>query len=171
MVDEKTLFYAHTENLKRELNVDPLVFFGEEAKEKTKKYGSLFLGAHVWEENPEFVAVADTNNIGILAHEMRHSWQYKNRNKENYTFRSSSNKPWILKKLARALYLIYYSFNRKEMDANNYAIEYCRKTGLHHEVLRIEKLIKENRLAQVITILAHPLFVYLLYVVWAYLIV
>ncbi|GAV11347.1 hypothetical protein [Paenibacillus sp. NAIST15-1] len=165
-MDERIIFDTHTENLKRELNVDPLVFFGDEAKEKTKKYGSIFHGAHVWEEESEFVAVKDINQIGTLAHEMRHSWQYKNKDKENYIFRSSKDKPWIIRKLIRALYLIYYPFNRKELDANKYAVEYCTKTGLQAEVLRIEKLITGNRIAQVITLAAHLLFFYLIYLIW-----
>ncbi|GLI05415.1 hypothetical protein YDYSG_14450 [Paenibacillus tyrfis] len=41
-MDKKMIFEARSENIKRDLGVNPIVVFGEEAREKTKKYGALF---------------------------------------------------------------------------------------------------------------------------------
>lgn len=158
------LFDAHVENLKRELNVDPRVVVGEAAIEETKEYGALFHGGYIWEI--DLVALPDKSQIWNLAHEMRHSWQCKNREKENYIFRSVKNKPWIIKKLMRAFYLFYYSFDRKELDANKFAQEYCMKTGLQDEALKVEKLLKGNKMAKIIIILLHPLILFMAYSIY-----
>ncbi|MFB0845065.1 hypothetical protein [Paenibacillus oleatilyticus] len=84
-MDKKMIFEARSENIKRGLGINPIVLFGKEAIEKTKKYGDLFNGASVWENNENLVAVADLEKIGTLVHEIRHNWQYQNKDMKGFT--------------------------------------------------------------------------------------
>ena len=111
-------FEEHVEILKQELDIDPAVLKSTEAKLFISKFGNPKTYNGGFDPETNTVAVKDPNRIGTLAHEMRHAWQYKNKDKNIFNFLNSKTN------------LIAYPFSKKEWDANKYARRYCKNIGL-----------------------------------------
>ena len=111
-------FESHVKNIKKELDINPEVLKGTDAKKLIKQFNRIpGNGGFVWIENT--VAVINPNRIGTLAHEMRHAWQFKNKDKLNFNFKKTIKNP------------LAYVVCPKELDANKYARDYCKRMGLH----------------------------------------
>jgi hypothetical protein len=150
------VFNAHIENLKRELKVDPLVVFGNEAINASKRYGRLAQGAYLWENGENIIAMPNKDMIGTLAHEMRHAWQMKHKDYRRY-FTQPKNNSFLMKKIRRFNYLLHYSFRKEERDANKFALNYCKRMGLLKDERRIKLNISILNLAAFLVILGYLL--------------
>lgn len=117
-------FKGHFEKIKSklELKLDFKVIIGEEARNIIVKYGGspnqngAFIHKNI---NQKIVTVINTKRIGTLAHEMRHAWQYENKEKYGFDFFNDSPTDKCL----------YYT-SKKELDANQYAFKYCMNNRL-----------------------------------------
>ena len=124
-------FIAHFELLKQLLDIDPSLVQGDEAKELIANCGgcSFVVGGYIHMDNLNTVAVTNSRRIEILAHEMRHAWQYKNKDTEGFSF---TPRPVGLLALIRH-WLVYFT-GRKELDANMFALHYCALMGSKKQV-------------------------------------
>ncbi|MDF2606225.1 MAG: hypothetical protein K0S34_415 [Bacillales bacterium] len=95
-------FEAHVENLKLDLDVNPTVLEGIEAEIFIKSFKYKMADNGGYDPKTNTVAVKDPENIGTLAHEMRHAWQFKN--KDQYCFNFLKNTTNV----------IHYMVSRKE---------------------------------------------------------
>lgn len=82
-------------------------------------------GIFLWQNKKPVVLVKNKQLIGTLAHEMRHAWQYKNKEKKKFKIKVN-----ILNnhdgKFIECLKKIHYTFiSRVELDANRYAFYHC----------------------------------------------
>ena len=120
---EIEILNMHFEILKTVLKVEPELKLGDEAKEYIRKNSNeqcldkITKGAFIYEHN--IVAVVDPKNIKTLAHEMRHAWQYKNRETIGFDFDGSKKTK-----------ISDYIFSKKEADARKFAKYYCKLMGL-----------------------------------------
>lgn len=85
-------------------------------KKSLKSYFRSCNGLYLWWENENIVLVKRKKYIGTLAHELRHAWQYKNRKEKGFDFSRSVKERYLISK--------------KEIDANEYARDYCKKKSL-----------------------------------------
>lgn len=116
-------FEEHVENLKRELEVNPIVYIGDEAIKYLRDNGYTALNNGGYDHKTNTVVVIDRKRILTLAHEMRHAWQYKNREKYGYKFGEKPFKYWLT-----------YFFSEKEKDAIEFAKDYGNRMGLEDDV-------------------------------------
>lgn len=135
MIMSKISFDKCFEDLKNTLMIEPILKTGNEAEEIMRKYGSdkFTNGAYIYYDNLNIVAVRDTSKLGILAHEMRHAYQYKWEN-EKYRWEEGNNRPKekTINKFKRK---IYYLVCNKELDANKFAYKYCKKNKINGQIL------------------------------------
>jgi len=121
------------ETIKNELGIDPVVLTGRRAKTFMREHdpwGHLFLnGLFVGEDKKRgyinTVAVKDPSKKGTLAHELFHAWQFASK-----------------KEYKKSVYL----FSIKELDADLYALTFCKRMGLKKEEKEYKKkcLIKKR---------------------------
>lgn len=169
ILNDEIFFEAHAENLCRQLGVDPERIWGDEAISRIKSLdANLAKGIYLWEDEIDLVAVRDVTRIGTLAHEMRHAWQYKYREINGYTFRQPP-KGKIKRMLARIKYRHNYSFDKRELDANKYAANYCKSVGLDTEAERMLNNILGNNIASVLMVASYVLVLVPIYLVSSYL--
>ncbi|MEO2202412.1 hypothetical protein ABGV42_01495 [Paenibacillus pabuli] len=146
-MNDELFFEAHAENLRRQLRIDPEIFWGNEAIYIVKDInGNLAKGIYIWENDIDLVAVREVKSIGTLAHEMRHAWQYKYRNENNFEFEIPQT-GFIKRLLQRIKYKHNYSFDKRELDANKFAANYCKSVGLFNESKRMKNNIVSNNIA------------------------
>lgn len=128
---EELIFKQEFERLKQELNVEPRLVLGEEAKKLISKYGKglPFNGGYIHADGLNVVAVIEPVRLGTLAHEMRHAWQYKNKEIEGFNFTASP--VGVVEKIKHQ---IVYFTGRKEYDANKFALSYCKRMGLAEQI-------------------------------------
>lgn len=148
MVSDTLFFEAHLENVAYDLAVSPPVIYGEEAKQAAKKYGSLDHGAYLWKNNENTVALKNKNSISIAAHELRHAWQHKyEHTRFNYSVpaKQSRFRAFVSRKIYQATYL----FNCKEIDADNFAADYCRRNRLTYDLGEVQERIFISRISRI----------------------
>lgn len=148
MVSDNLFFEAHLENIAYDLNVSPPVIYGQEAKRAAKKYGSLDHGAYLWKNNENTVALKNKDSISIAAHELRHAWQYKYEHKHfNYNVPTNHSRFHAL--LSRKIYQATYVFNRKEIDADKFAADYCRRNRLTYDLRNVNERISISKISRI----------------------
>lgn len=124
---EVKVLNMHFEILKVILKVDPELKLGHEAEEYIRKNSEsscldkITQGAFIHKDN--IVAVVNPKNIKTLAHEMRHAWQYKNKETKGFNFDGSEKTN-----------IFNYFFSKKEADARKFAKYYCKLMGLIHPI-------------------------------------
>ena len=149
----------HEQKIKDRLNVYPKVFYGKNAHKEMQKY----VDKEIWkkkkktangyfnpEENEVYIfrkIISKDFLVGILAHELRHAYQYK-LEKEIENERG--------KKIFNFVTNFYsleddcYDCRKSELDANYFAYEYCKENNLKKKVIKYYKKkkekIEENRL-------------------------
>lgn len=155
---EKT-FEEHAADIIKFLNLDNSlsIFVGDWATKYAENNDEIYLrehkkalkasfkgvnGLYLWWENENTVLLTE-KNIGTLAHELRHAWQYKNREQEGFNFKKPSGK------IGRIIEKINYCGSRKEIDANMYARCYCKMAGMEKEARDYCKAIRFHWLMRI----------------------
>lgn len=164
-MNDEYFFETHTRNLKGKLDVDPEVVWGSDAAAKVKGYTTLTRGIYIWENNKNLVAVRDIKKIGILAHEMRHAWQYKNRKSNKFEFKQPP-KARLLRMLGSLIYKHNYAFDSREYDANIFAIDYCNSVGLYGEAKHMRNEIRINYFTRCLVVVMDVMFLVLIYAIY-----
>lgn len=171
MVTDDLFFQAHLENMAFDLNITPPVLYGEEAKRAAKIYGSLDHGAYLWKNNENTVALKNKDSIATAAHEMRHAWQHKH-NPERFKYEVPTKQNRFRNFFGRLWYFATYFFNRKEIDADKFAADYCKRNRLTLDLKAVKKRICISKAGRIVFIiflfvltcalvdLAYVLFVY-----------
>lgn len=137
-------FEEHVENIKKELGIDSnlQIVCGEDGardyiesiREKNPSHAKcledMYLkskntrGIYPWSVDEDLILIKSKNYIGTLAHEMRHVWQYKKAKDKFCWSEPCRNK--FKEYLDKMIYLV----SEKELDANEYARDYCKKNGI-----------------------------------------
>lgn len=107
----------HIKKLKNKLNINPIVLLGSDAEEFIRANGSWLTQHGGFDSLTNTVAIIDRNRVGTLAHEMRHAWQFKNKDIYKFDFNKKTSN------------ILLYLASRKEWDANKYARNYCKTNG------------------------------------------
>lgn len=143
----------HEKEIKKCLNVYPEVFYGKAANEEIQKY----VEKKIWKKNKKTangyynpdtnevyifnVGVSDDLTVGILAHELRHAYQYKleedNKNEHRKKVFNFPPHDYSLKDK-------YYECRKSELDANSFAYKYCKENKLEEKVIKYYKKKKEK---------------------------
>jgi hypothetical protein len=148
MVSDNLFFEAHLENVAYDLNVSPPVIYGEEAKRAAKIYGSLDHGAYLWKNNENTVALKNKDSISTAVHELRHAWQHKyEHTRFNYNVLTKQSR--IRAFLSRKIYQATYFFNPKEIDADKYAADYCRRNRLTYDLRKVNERITISKISRI----------------------
>lgn len=148
MVTDDLFFEAHLENVMYDLNVTPPVLYGEEAKQAAKIYGSLAYGAYLWKNNENTVALKNKHSIATMVHEMRHAWQHKYEyNRFNYKVPMKQNP--FRNFFSRLFYFTTYLSNRKEIDADKFAADYCKRNRLTYDFREVNKRIVISKIGRI----------------------
>lgn len=153
--------------MKKKLDINPEVVWGKEAVVRVKNYIRLTRGLYVWENDKDLVAVRDNKRIGILAHEMRHAWQYKNRETNKLKFKQPPKRKY-LRMIGSLVYKHNYAFDKREHDANLFAIDYCNSVGLQKEAKRMRNEIIINNITKYLVISMDIMFLVLVYVIYKF---
>lgn len=113
----------HEKQLKTMLNINPKIYYGSEAKEKLRtvlgKNGLKYNGFYNPPANEIYIKNVNKRAIGTLAHEMRHVYQF-NYKYDEFIFHEdwyNLNDPM-------------YSCRKTELDANLFALRYCKENKL-----------------------------------------
>lgn len=144
----------HVIRIKNWLNVDPAVFYGQEANEKILEH----VDKKVWEKNKKTangffnpntnevyifnVNESDQFSVGVLAHELRHAYQWK-LEKE---LKGESGKHIIFNFITDFYSLKdeFYKCRKSELDANYFAYKYCKKNKFDRKAIRYYKKKKDE---------------------------
>lgn len=135
--------YKHEKILKYKLNVEPKVYYGKAARKEMEKYPTKNLK---WKRangfyNPPlnevyiFKVLSVDSIIGILAHELRHVHQLEHKRKD-FTFHYD----WYGENIVDPFYLC----RKTELDANEFAYQYCLENELKDNVTE-HYLKKKNK--------------------------
>ncbi|MEW4426054.1 hypothetical protein AB1I68_01005 [Paenibacillus pabuli] len=148
MVSDTLFFEAHLDNVAYDLAVSPPVLYGEEAKQAAKKYGSLDHGAYLWKNNENTVALKNKDSISTAAHELRHAWQHKYEH-TRFNYNLSAKQSRFRAFFSRKIYQATYFFNRKEIDADNFAADYCRRNQLSYDLRKAKERILISKISRI----------------------
>lgn len=145
MVTDEIFFDAHLENMMHDLRVYPKVVYGEAAIKAASKYGNLSNGAFLWEGGENTVALRNKNSIATAAHEMQHCWQYWHAS-DKFHFNEPRRYSKVRNFFRRIAYNAGYLFNRKEIDAEKYAVRYCNNSGLPYDLGTARNRYRQGRI-------------------------
>ncbi|MEK4529859.1 hypothetical protein NST38_31120 [Paenibacillus sp. FSL H8-0104] len=149
MVSNDIFFEAHLDNIAYDLAISPPVLYGEEAKQAAKIYGSLDRGAYLWKNRENTVVLKNKDSISTAAHELRHAWQHQySHTSFNYKLPTKKQSRFHAF-FSRILYWLTYFFNPKEIDADKFAADYCRRNKLTYDLRKVREQIIISKISRV----------------------